>query len=59
MKRTVRAEIMSFAGGFWWKVENRVMLVRYTHRSGGVVRIIGAGCWEKGAILYEQENQNL
>jgi len=46
----------------WWllgKVENRVMLVRYTHRSGGVVRIIGAGYWEKGAKLYEQENQNL
>ena len=40
----------------WWllgKVGARVMLVRYTHRSPGVVRIIGAGYWRKGKDYYE------
>ena len=33
----------------WWlpgKVGGRVMLVRYTHRPNGIIRLIGAGYWE-------------
>jgi uncharacterized protein len=44
----------------WWllgKIGERVMLVRYTHRPNGVIRIIGAGYWEVGAKIYEKENQ--
>ena len=44
----------------WWllgKVGNRVMLVRYTHRPSGIIRIIGAGYWDVGAKIYEKENQ--
>lgn len=40
----------------WWllgRVEQRIMLVRYTHRPGGVIRIIGAGFWRKGKEIYE------
>jgi len=40
----------------WWllgKVGSRVMLVRYTHRAPGIVRIIGAGYWKKGRDYYE------
>ena len=40
----------------WWllgKVDTRILLVRYTHRSGGVVRIIGAGYWRQGKERYE------
>ena len=40
----------------WWllgKVDHRVMLVRYTHRPHGAVRIIGAGYWRLGKELYE------
>ena len=40
----------------WWllgKVASRVMLVRYTHRPVGVVRIIGAGYWKEGRDYYE------
>jgi uncharacterized protein len=43
----------------WWllgKVGARVMLVRYTHRPKGVIRIIGAGYWEIGAKIYEEQN---
>lgn len=43
----------------WWllgKVGARVMLVRYTHRPNGVIRIIGAGYWEIGAKIYEENN---
>jgi uncharacterized DUF497 family protein len=43
----------------WWplgKVGARVMLVRYTHRPNGVIRIIGAGYWEIGAKIYEEKN---
>jgi hypothetical protein len=35
------------------------MLVRYTHRPGGVIRIIGAGYWEMGAKIYEEKNQRI
>lgn len=44
----------------WWllgKVGGRVMLVRYTHRPHGVIRIIGAGYWEIGARIYEEKNR--
>lgn len=44
----------------WWllgKVGRRVLLVRYTHRPNGVIRIIGAGYWEVGAKIYEEENR--
>jgi uncharacterized DUF497 family protein len=35
----------------WWllgRVGGRILLVRYTHRPGGVVRLIGAGYWREG-----------
>ena len=41
----------------WWllgKVGNRVLLVRYTHRQNGKIRIIGAGFWRLGKELYEK-----
>ena len=41
----------------WWllgKVDGRVMLVRYTHRSPGIIRIIGAGYWREGKDIYEK-----
>jgi uncharacterized DUF497 family protein len=44
----------------WWllgRVGGRVMLVRYTHRPNGVIRIIGAGYWEIGAKIYEEKNR--
>jgi len=40
----------------WWllgRVDARILLVRYTHRPGGVIRIIGAGYWRKGRDYYE------
>lgn len=40
----------------WWllgKVDGRVMLVRYTHRPGGVIRLIGAGYWRNARDYYE------
>ena len=33
-----------------------VMTVRFTYRDG-VVRIIGAGYWRKGKVVYEEANQ--
>jgi uncharacterized DUF497 family protein len=45
----------------WWllgKIDRRVMLVRYTHRPNGIIRIIGAGYWEIGAKIYEEKNQS-
>lgn len=41
----------------WWllgKVGKRIMLVRYTHRTEGIVRIIGAGYWRQGKEFYEE-----
>lgn len=35
--------------------ESGVLTVRSTFRSG-VVRIIGAGHWRKGKVVYEKEN---
>jgi uncharacterized protein len=37
------------------KVENDVITVRFTYRKG-VIRIIGAGYWRKGQVIYEKEN---
>ena len=40
----------------WWllgKVNSRVVLVRYTHRPDGVIRIFGAGYWKEGRNFYE------
>jgi uncharacterized protein len=41
----------------WWllgKVRERVMLVRYTQRPPGIIRIIGAGYWRIGKDIYEK-----
>ena len=41
----------------WWllgKVRDRVMLVRYTQRPSGIIRIIGAGYWRVGKEIYEK-----
>ena len=41
----------------WWllgRVGARVLLVRYTHRPQGVIRLIGAGYWKEGRDYYEK-----
>jgi hypothetical protein len=45
----------------WWlvgRVGARILLVRYTHRPSGVIRIIGAGYWRKGRDYYENYWKN-
>ena len=45
----------------WWllgKVGARILLVRYTHRPGGVIRLIGAGYWREGRDHYETHWKN-
>lgn len=37
------------------KVEDRVLTVRFTYRSG-VIRIFGAAAWRKWRKFYEQHN---
>jgi uncharacterized DUF497 family protein len=37
-------------------VDGAVLTVRFTWRAG-VIRIIGAGYWRKGKLIYERENQ--
>lgn len=40
----------------WWllgMVDGRVLLVRYTHRPNGIIRVIGAGYWRMGREYYE------
>ena len=40
----------------WWllgQVDGRILQVRYTHRPGGVIRLIGAGYWRQGRDTYE------
>ena len=44
----------------WWllgKVDGRVLLVRYTHRPSGRIRILGAGFWRIGKDLYEKAHR--
>jgi uncharacterized protein len=38
------------------RVGSGVLTVRFTYRAG-VIRIIGAGYWRRGKVIYEQENQ--
>ncbi|TXT40955.1 MAG: hypothetical protein FD135_765 [Comamonadaceae bacterium] len=38
------------------EVEGGILTVRFTYRSG-VIRIFGAGYWQKGKAIYERENQ--
>ena len=37
-------------------VDGGIMTVRFTYRTD-VIRIIGAGYWRKGKVIYEQTNQ--
>ena len=40
----------------WWllgRVGSRILHVRYTHRPGGVIRLIGAGYWRNSRAYYE------
>ncbi|MEO6993119.1 MAG: BrnT family toxin [Lacunisphaera sp.] len=40
----------------WWllgQVDARILLVRYTHRPNGIIRLIGAGYWREGRDYYE------
>ena len=37
-------------------VDGGVLTVRFTWRAN-VIRIIGAGYWRKGKVIYERENQ--
>ena len=37
------------------QVSGGVLTVRFTYRSG-VIRILGAGYWRKGRVMYEREN---
>ena len=40
----------------WWllgRVDTRILLVRYTHRPSGIIRLIGAGYWREGRDYYE------
>ena len=38
------------------EVDGGVLTVRFTYRAP-VIRIIGAGYWRKGKVIYERENQ--
>lgn len=38
------------------KVFNEIITVRFTYRDN-VIRIIGAGYWRKGRLLYEKKNK--
>jgi len=38
------------------KVDGEILTVRFTYRTS-VIRIIGAGYWRKGKVIYERENQ--
>ena len=40
---------------FGW-VDEGVLTVRFTYREG-LIRIIGAGYWRKGKLIYEEKNQ--
>ena len=34
-------------------MDARILLVRYTHRPNGIIRLIGAGYWREGRDYYE------
>ena len=58
--RRVIAEDLSHSGEekrycCFGKVSGGVLTVRFTYRSG-VIRILGAGYWRKGKVIYEREN---
>ena len=36
----------------------RIVHVRYTHRPGGIIRLIGAGYWREGRDYYENYWKN-
>jgi len=38
------------------EVDGGVLTVRFTYRASSI-RIIGAGYWRKGKVIYERENQ--
>ncbi len=38
------------------EVDSAIITVRFTYRAS-VIRIIGAGYWRKGKVIYERENQ--
>ena len=38
------------------EVKGGILTVRFTYRAT-VIRIIGAGYWRKGKVIYERENQ--
>ena len=38
------------------RVGDGIMTVRFTYRDGKI-RIIGAGYWRKGKVIYERENK--
>ena len=38
------------------EVDDGVLTVRFTYRTS-VIRIIGAGYWRKGKVIYERENK--
>ncbi len=38
------------------KVDDEIITVRFTYR-GNVIRIIGAGYWRMGKVIYEKENK--
>ncbi|TKS58821.1 MAG: hypothetical protein EWM73_03390 [Nitrospira sp.] len=38
------------------EVDGGILTVRFAYRAS-VIRIIGAGYWRKGKIIYERENQ--
>ena len=37
------------------KVDDGILTVRFTYRES-IIRIIGAGYWRKGKVIYENEN---
>ena len=38
------------------KVDDEIITVRFTYR-GNIIRIIGAGYWRKGKVVYEKKNK--
>ena len=57
MRQATRMSNPSFEWDARKDAENQSKhVVPFTHRSG-VVRIIGAGYWRKGKVVYERESQ--